>query len=97
MTQPIQPVTNTTPVEKPKKKKRVFMWFFLVVQAIFILWIIAGANSASGTNCGSLSQADCDAAAGVGTAIGVGLILMLWAIVDIILVAIWAVVKLARR
>ena len=30
---------------KPHKRKRIFLWFFLAVQAIFIIWIIAGSNS----------------------------------------------------
>jgi hypothetical protein len=30
---------------RPRKKRRVFMWVFFAVQAIFILWIIAGLAS----------------------------------------------------
>jgi hypothetical protein len=30
---------------KPYKRKRVFLWFFLAVQVIFILWLIVGTAS----------------------------------------------------
>jgi len=31
------------PPPKPRKKrKRIFMWFFLAVQALFLIWIITG-------------------------------------------------------
>ena len=26
----------------PRRKKRIFLWVFLVIQALFIIWIIAG-------------------------------------------------------
>jgi len=45
--------TITTPAvadispAKPRKRKRIFMWFFLAVQAIFIAWLITGIASAA--------------------------------------------------
>lgn len=99
-TQPDPYVAPTTDpvVEKPKKRKRVFMWFFLAVQAIFIIWIIAGANSASSSgNCNGLDKASCDAATAVGTGIGVALVIGLWVAVDIILGIIYLVVRASRR
>ncbi|GAA1993542.1 hypothetical protein GCM10009817_39810 [Terrabacter lapilli] len=101
--QSYQPTTGATaapppPPAPPKKKKRIFMWVFLAVQAIFLLWIIAGANSASSTPCtGGLSKENCDAATAVGTGIGVMLIVGLWAVVDFFMVIIWAVVRLSSR
>lgn len=86
------------PAEKPRKKKRIFMWFFLVVQLLFLIAVIAGISSGGDTsNCGSLSQADCEAAGQIGTGIGVALIFVAWAIVDVILGIGYIVVKLARR
>lgn len=38
---PPQPPVGIQPSKK-RKKRRVFMWFFLVVQAIFIIWLIVG-------------------------------------------------------
>lgn len=97
-TQP-KPYTGDVAQAKPKKKKRIFMWFFLAVQVLFIVWIIAGANSANGnpSDCSGLDVKTCNDASDAGTAIGVALIIVLWAIVDIILGVTWAVVKLARR
>ena len=31
----------------PRKKRRVFMWFFLAVQALFLAWIIVGTHNAT--------------------------------------------------
>jgi len=33
----------------PRKKRRVFLWFFLAVQAIFIIWLIVGLSSSTGS------------------------------------------------
>lgn len=85
---------------KPKKKRRVFMWFFLAVQVLFIVWLIAGVSGAGSTPAdtgGVLTQEEANSARDAGTAIGVGLVLILWAIVDFLLAVVWAVVKLARR
>ncbi|HWG02604.1 MAG TPA: hypothetical protein VG164_12260 [Trebonia sp.] len=32
----------------PKKKRRVFLWVFLIIQALFIIWIITGVASNPG-------------------------------------------------
>jgi len=68
-------------------------YIILIFNLIMLAWIISGASSASGdaTNCGSLSQADCNAAAGIGTGIAIMLLIPLWAMGDIILGVIWLV------
>jgi hypothetical protein len=61
---------------------------FLAVQALFLVWIIAGAASSSSASCAGLTGSalqTCRDAGHVGTAIGVGLIIFLWAAVDVIL------------
>ena len=85
-----------------KKKKRLFMWFFLAVNVIFLIMFISGLSTAGDNDCASqvteyFTQADCEAASGVGTALGAGMLVAFWLAVDFILVLIWAVVKLARR
>jgi ABC-type phosphate transport system permease subunit len=30
------------PAAKPGKKRRIFLWFFLAVQIIFVIWLITG-------------------------------------------------------
>lgn len=91
------------PTPPPKKRKRIFMWFFLAVQAIFLIWIIVGANSSGSSvakSCKNLTgQAlqTCQDASHAGTGIGIALVIILWVIVDVILVIIWAVVRLSSR
>lgn len=93
------PTQTQVPTSIPKKKRRWFMWSFLAVQLVFLLWVIAGARSGAGTpdDCRTLSAEACNDAENAGTAIGVGLIILLWALVDIILGITYAVVRLARR
>ncbi|MFI6087666.1 hypothetical protein [Streptomyces sp. NPDC051218] len=82
-----------------RKRSRWFMWAFLAVQLLFLLWVIFGAGSSSGApdDCGTLDAQTCNDAETAGTAIGVGLVIFLWALVDIILGISYAVVRLARR
>lgn len=84
---------------QPKKKKRVFMWVYLLINVLFLVWVIAGASSGAGqpTDCGGLDAQTCNDASDAGTAIGVALIVVFWAIVDVILALGYVVVRLARR
>ncbi|MFF3527196.1 hypothetical protein ACFYX5_11030 [Streptomyces rubiginosohelvolus] len=66
----------------------------------FLVWIITGANSNDHASCeGMVGDAltTCQNAGGVGTAVGVGLIIALWVAVDIILGITYGVYRLARR
>lgn len=86
------------PAPAPKKKRRIFVWFFLAVQALFLIWIISGA--AQGTDysdCGSLSHQTCKDAQDIGTGIGVFLIIVVWCLVDFLLGLGYAIYRLARR
>lgn len=91
--------TSTTTSVPTKKKKRIFMWFFLAVQVLFIVWIVAGVGGASGdaTDCGSLSQQACNDARDVGTGIGVIMIIVFWMIVDFLLAVGYGIYRLAKR
>jgi hypothetical protein len=73
---------------QPKKKRRIFLWFFLAVQVIFLFWIITGVAS------GSENTSDAEDA---GTAIGVFLIVVIWFFVDFFLAVIYGVYRLATR
>lgn len=82
--------------QQPKRRKtRIFTWVILAINALFLIWVIVGAASGAGnaTNCGSLNQQTCNDAAHAGTAIGVGLVIFLWAAVDVILGIIWLVTR----
>ncbi len=87
-----------TPTVK-KKQHRVFLWVFLAIQALFVLWIIAGVASASGTptDCGSLDADTCNTAANAGAAVGVFIIVVLWCVADFLLAVGYAIYRLARR
>ncbi|MGP4009213.1 hypothetical protein [Streptomyces sp. 4N124] len=87
---------------KRKKPRRIFLWIFLAVQALFLIWIITGVNSANDDDpdCEGLTGDAlqlCQDAGDVGTAIGVGLIIGLWAAVDVILGITYGIYRLSRR
>ncbi|MDX3608943.1 hypothetical protein PV702_21375 [Streptomyces sp. FL06-04B] len=69
------------------------------VQIFFLVRPIIGIVSGSGTpeDCGTLDRRSCNDAENAGTAIGAGLIIVLWAGVDVILGITYAVYRLARR
>ncbi|KOG81746.1 hypothetical protein ADK33_13660 [Streptomyces griseus subsp. rhodochrous] len=89
--------------QNSRKKHRVFLWVFLWVflgvQLLFLILLIVGITSGSGApeGCGTLDKQSCNDAETAGTAIGVGLIIVLWAVVDFILGITYAVYHLARR
>ena len=66
-------------------------WAIVLWTGLAILWVAAGANAASSlpSDCGTLDQATCEAAAAVGTGIGVGIIFFVWFLGFIILGIIW--------
>ena len=94
------PVATTSHLQSPpKKKRRVFIWVFLAIQVLFLVWVIAGASSAGGdaTDCGTLDQESCNAAADIGTGIGVFIVIVLWCIVDFLLAVGYLIYRLAKR
>lgn len=72
----------------PKRHRRVFLWFFLAVQALFAWWVIAGIASGSGNTTD---------AENVGTGIGVALIIGLWFFVNLFIGLAYGIYKLASR
>ncbi len=95
-------ITNhygAVPAEKPRKKRRIFLWFFLAVQLLFVLWIGAGLTTVNDPNtCDpSLSQSACDAAAGVGAGLALTFMIGSWMVVDFLLGVIYGVYRLAKR
>lgn len=93
---------QAVPERDPKKRRRIFFWFFLAVQVLFVIWLITGISS-SGTNadgCAGLTGDSlrlCEDGSDAGTAIGVGLIIGIWVAVDFMLAVTYAVYRLARR
>jgi hypothetical protein len=108
------------PPQKPKRKRRVFLWVFLAVQVLFIIWLVTGlatVHSAPSTAqiaqvCGHhgwfplfKSHADCVThyggaltdAGNAGKAIGAGLIVLFWVVVDFFLGLGYGIYRLASR
>jgi hypothetical protein len=75
----------------------VFWWVYLVIQILFIVWIITGSMANGHAHCNGLSAHDCAAATDTGNAIGIGLIVALWVAADIIIGGSYAIWRLARR
>ena len=75
------------PAAPAKKKKHVFRWVFLAIQALFLIWIIAGTSGAADNCDGQVGDAlaACQAGTAVGAGIGVIMIVFLWVAVDVIL------------
>jgi Protein of unknown function (DUF2510) len=103
-----------------RKRRRVFMWVFLAVQALFVLWLVVGlATTHTGATPAQIAQLcgkgqwqglfqsyhDCvvhgghglQEAGNLGKGIGIALIIVLWAVVDIILGITYGVYRLATR
>jgi hypothetical protein len=87
------------PQQPPKKKRHIFRWVFLAIQVLFLIWIIAGASSASDNCEGETGQAleACEAGTAVGAGIGVVLIIFIWMAVDVILALTYLVFVRGRR
>jgi hypothetical protein len=82
------------------------MWVFMVVQVLFLIWVIAGAVSAhngipaychQGNHSQYIGVKGCTSASEAGTAIGIGLVIVLWMVVDVILGISYGVYRLATR
>ena len=105
---------------RKRRRRRVFLWVFLAIQALFLIWIItAVATVHTGATQAQLaqacyhhnwyllfkSQADCvqhyggalNDAGTAGKAIGVGLVIVFWMVVDVILGVSYGVYRLATR
>jgi len=93
---PAAPAASGPPA---RKKPRIFLWVFLVVQVLFIIWIVVGVsgNSSDAIDCGTLSQQACNDVRDVGTGIGVFIIVVVWIIVDFLMGLVYGIYRLAKR
>jgi hypothetical protein len=94
------PVTASSTVKVRRHflpRWRFFTWVILAFNLIMLIWVISGAST--GKSCKGLTGdalTNCQAGQ-VGTGIGVGLIILLWALGDIILGTIWLITKPRTR
>src|SRR5215831_18546243 len=83
MTTQTAPKQEVTPPKPPRNRHRVFMWFFLALQAIFLAWLIGGiANNVGMRTHGSEAA---QTGAQMGTTLGFVLVFGVWIGVDFIL------------
>jgi hypothetical protein len=86
--------------EKPRKRKRIFMWTFIAIQVIFLIWVISGAASAGqdvNNYCNPTGDQTCHDAYTVGASAGFLMVMVVWAITDFILGIGRLIVVLSRR
>ena len=58
--------TEAAVTAQPRKRRRVFLWVFLAIQAVFIIWLIAGGASAGGSIHASVAAQCLQQAKGMG-------------------------------
>lgn len=76
-------------------KWRAFTWVILVINLLFLVWIIGGV-AATSESCEGMTGQEldaCEAGTAIGASIGVGIIVFLWFLVDGILGVIWLVTR----
>jgi len=90
--------------ERPaKKKRRIFLWIFLAVQALFVLWmavtVVTGVMMPDTYNCAGLDEGyrACSTHAVEDAAFGVGGLLIILMIVDFLMGVPYALYRLSKR
>jgi uncharacterized membrane protein len=87
-------------IDDPRRRRRIYLWAFTALQVVFLAWVIIAIVSGSGvsaSHCTGLSEKACKNTDTLGTAVGVGLIVAVWASIDLIIGIAWAIVKLKTR
>ncbi len=88
----------TAPTAPPRRRRRVFLWVFLVIQALFIAWLVSGiVGDAHGTCSPDLTAHACAAAKEAGGGIAVLVIVFVWMFVDVALGVGYGIYRLSRR
>jgi hypothetical protein len=79
---------------------RKLTWVILVVQGLFLYWIIAATSMTVSKSCEGLSGNDlsiCQSGTAVGAGLAIGFLVFLWAAVDVILGIIWLITNRKSR
>jgi hypothetical protein len=84
--------------EAPMPRWRPFTWIIVVVNVVFLLWIVSTFAGASDSCSGESGQVKdvCETLATVGASIGVALVALVWALADVILGVLWLVTRQGR-
>jgi hypothetical protein len=76
-------------------KWRIFTWVILVINVLFLVWMIT-LGGAAATNCAGKVGREldaCQAGTAVGATIGAGIIVFFWVAADVILGVIWLITR----
>lgn len=86
------PPPNRPPVSRRRRfpRWRPLTWVVLAFNLLMLVWLVVGVNAASDQGKSCVDQV-CEDANDVGTAIGAGVILFVWAAGAVILGVIWLV------
>jgi hypothetical protein len=82
------------PSQQPRRRRPVFMWVILAINALFLVWLISalgGESTCEGMTGDELSA--CQTGEGIGKGLVFFVILLLWALVDVILGVIFLVTR----
>tara|TARA_B100000686_G_C15987471_1_gene570342 strand:+ start:178 stop:501 length:324 start_codon:yes stop_codon:yes gene_type:complete len=74
-------------------------WFILVVNVLFLFWVI-GIGSSVAEECKGLTELElelCEAIYGVGSGIAIGIVIFLWVAADIILLVLYTITNRGQR
>lgn len=98
---PEPPATPSVPTPVAAQRAghwRFMTWVFLAFNALMAVWLIAGVNAASNSECSpGISISACEAGNDVGTAIGAGIILFFWFIGFVVLGLLWFMTRTRGR
>jgi hypothetical protein len=87
------------PTVPPKPKggtfRTVMKWIIVAWNLVMGAWIVAGLSSASGNCAGEVGDAleACEAGTAIGAGLAIILLMLLWALVDVILLVLFLVAK----
>jgi hypothetical protein len=78
---------------------RPFTWVIVAVNALFLIWIVVALITGSDTCSGKSGVAKdiCDTLATIGASLEVAVIVLAWAVVDVILGVLWLVTPSGGR
>ncbi|MGW6263625.1 hypothetical protein [Streptomyces sp. NPDC055085] len=83
-----------------QQKKHWFLWWFVAVQGAFAIWLIIEIRSRLAgrpVGCGELGDGSCREFQDAKTVISLGLVILIWAAVDVVLGSYAVICRVRRR
>lgn len=82
------------------KKLRPLSWVIIVINLLFVAWLVGGVGGAVNSSCENMTGDElsaCQAGTAIGAGIGTFMIIFLWMMVDVILLVIYLVTNKKAR